>query len=100
MTSRASSFSLKTIYSYRPPDWAARLNKCPQHRLKVQARVQVQLPFTVATLLQIAQIPTPIHKWSLPGVSEGFDVYIKRDDLTGAALSGNKVLCSMLGALN
>ena len=90
MTSKASSFSLKTIYSYRPPDWAARLNKCPQHRLKVQPRSTILL-LLLYLILQIAQIPTPIHKWSLPGVSEGFDVSIKRDDLTGAALSGNKV---------
>ena len=42
-------------------------------------------------LNQVAQLPTPIHKWSLPGVKDKFEVFIKRDDLTGAALSGNKV---------
>ena len=41
--------------------------------------------------VQIAQIPTAIHKWNLPGVAGGFEVSIKRDDITGAALSGNKV---------
>lgn len=36
--------------------------------------------------------PTPIHQWRLPGgVPDGFEVLIKRDDLTGAALTGNKV---------
>lgn len=35
--------------------------------------------------------PTPIHRWHLPGVPEGVEVYIKRDDLTGNQLSGNKV---------
>ena len=40
---------------------------------------------------QLAQLPTPIHNWVLPGVADGFEVYIKRDDLTGSDLSGNKV---------
>ena len=35
--------------------------------------------------------PTPIHKWSLPGVPSGFQVSVKRDDLTGSTLTGNKV---------
>ena len=35
--------------------------------------------------------PTPVHRWHLPGVPEGCEVYVKRDDLTGAQLSGNKV---------
>eukprot|EP00731_Ephydatia_muelleri_P025519 Em0017g602a len=34
--------------------------------------------------------PTPIHKWELPGIPSGFDVHIKRDDMTGCYLSGNK----------
>ena len=40
---------------------------------------------------QLANLDTPIHKWTLPGVPEGVDVYIKRDDMTGSTLSGNKV---------
>ena len=40
---------------------------------------------------QLAQLPTPIHRWSPPGLPEGFDLFIKRDDLTGSTLSGNKV---------
>ena len=35
--------------------------------------------------------PTPIHKWALPGVPSGFQVSVKRDDLTGSTLTGNKV---------
>ena len=35
--------------------------------------------------------PTPIHKWELPGVPSGFEVFVKRDDMTGSTLSGNKV---------
>jgi len=35
--------------------------------------------------------PTPIHHWDLPGVPAGFQVWVKRDDMTGSTLSGNKV---------
>ena len=45
---------------------------------------------------QLAQIPTPIHRWSLLGLPEEFELYIKRDDLTGAALSGNKVIITLV----
>jgi len=41
--------------------------------------------------IPLARRPTPLH--ALPRLSAelGVDVYVKRDDLTGAALSGNKV---------
>jgi len=42
-------------------------------------------------LLQLSNLGTPIHAWQLPGVPEGFSIHIKRDDLTGTELSGNKV---------
>ena len=42
-------------------------------------------------LLQLAQRPTPIHPWRLPEVPNGFQVSIKRDDMTGSTLGGNKV---------
>lgn len=35
--------------------------------------------------------PTPIQTWTLPDVPDGYDVYIKRDDMTGSTLGGNKV---------
>ncbi|DBA68980.1 TPA: hypothetical protein ACH3X2_013152 [Trebouxia sp. C0005] len=35
--------------------------------------------------------PTPIHRWHPPGVPHGVEMYIKRDDLSGMQLSGNKV---------
>ena len=41
--------------------------------------------------LQLANTPTPIHYWNLPGLPEGVDVYIKREDMTGSTLTGNKV---------
>ncbi|KAF8389643.1 hypothetical protein HHK36_024162 [Tetracentron sinense] len=37
------------------------------------------------------RLPTPIHKWNLPGLPANTEVYIKRDDLSGVQLSGNKV---------
>jgi D-cysteine desulfhydrase family pyridoxal phosphate-dependent enzyme len=41
-------------------------------------------------VIGLAHIPTPVH--ALPGVSRelGLDVCVKRDDLTGLALGGNK----------
>ena len=41
---------------------------------------------------QLAQPNTPIHKWNLPGIPSGVEVFIKRDDMTGSTLSGNKVM--------
>lgn len=35
--------------------------------------------------------PTPLHKWHPPGVPAEVEMYIKRDDLSGMQLSGNKV---------
>ncbi|XP_003383708.1 PREDICTED: bifunctional D-cysteine desulfhydrase/1-aminocyclopropane-1-carboxylate deaminase, mitochondrial-like [Amphimedon queenslandica] len=58
---------------YTPPDWAKGLAVIPKTRIK------------------LAQLPTPIHSWSVPGLPDGFQLYIKRDDLTGSTLSGNKV---------
>ncbi|PIK48546.1 hypothetical protein BSL78_14571, partial [Apostichopus japonicus] len=34
---------------------------------------------------------TPILKWFLPQIPSDFEIYIKRDDLTGGAISGHKV---------
>ena len=36
-------------------------------------------------------LPTPVHRFAPPGLPEGVDMWIKRDDLTGMQLSGNKV---------
>ena len=58
---------------YETPDWAAKL-ATPEH-----GRVRLGL------------FPTPIHKWALPRLPPNVEVYIKRDDLSGMQLSGNKV---------
>lgn len=34
---------------------------------------------------------TPIQKFRLPGLPEEFEVFVKRDDMTGSTLSGNKI---------
>lgn len=39
----------------------------------------------------IARLPTPIHKLTYVSAQLGVDVYVKRDDLTGFQLSGNKI---------
>lgn len=36
-------------------------------------------------------LKTPIHTWPLPRLPGGVELWIKRDDLTGCQLSGNKV---------
>ncbi|MCC6728656.1 MAG: pyridoxal-phosphate dependent enzyme [Chthonomonadales bacterium] len=41
--------------------------------------------------LQLAALPTPLHRLERLSASAGADVWAKRDDLTGYALGGNKV---------
>ncbi|XP_072022925.1 uncharacterized protein [Amphiura filiformis] len=61
------------LVPYVPPEWASHLKDIPQYRV------------------QLANHDTPIHRWYLPGVPDGYEVYIKREDMSGADLSGNKV---------
>lgn len=58
---------------FNAPAWCHRLTHIPQHFVK------------------LGNLNTPINEWSLPGVPSKFKVHIKRDDLTGSTLSGNKV---------
>ncbi|XP_044347656.1 putative D-cysteine desulfhydrase 1, mitochondrial [Triticum aestivum] len=69
--SQISSFLSKRVYT--PPPWASDLSVIPSHNYT------------------LGQFPTPIHKWNLPNLPKGTEVWIKRDDLTGMELSGNKV---------
>ena len=42
--------------------------------------------------ISLAHLPTPIHKLDkLTALLDGPEIYVKRDDLTGSGLSGNKV---------
>ncbi|XP_024531771.1 putative D-cysteine desulfhydrase 1, mitochondrial [Selaginella moellendorffii] len=59
--------------AFSPPDWAKHLNPAP------------------SSIYSLAQLPSPIHRWDLPNLPADTQVWIKRDDLTGMQLSGNKV---------
>ncbi|KAF6148828.1 hypothetical protein GIB67_014199 [Kingdonia uniflora] len=71
-SSREKGEGFLAMRPYYPPKWALHLNPIPSH------------------FISLAQVPTPIHKWNLPGLPPNTEVYIKRDDLTGVQLSGNK----------
>ncbi|XP_071162953.1 uncharacterized protein [Mytilus edulis] len=58
---------------FSPPNWCNRLSHIPKY------------------FVRLGNMNTPIHEWRLPNVPSGFKVYIKRDDMTGSTLSGNKV---------
>ncbi|KAL1568347.1 Deoxycytidine monophosphate (dCMP) deaminase [Salvia divinorum] len=66
-------FEFLTKKPYTPPSWAAHLTPTPSH------------------LFSLGHFPTPIHKWNLPNLPKNTQVYVKRDDLSGMQLSGNKV---------
>lgn len=40
---------------------------------------------------RLGMLPTPIHRWAVPGVPPSVKLWIKRDDLSGMQMSGNKV---------
>ena len=41
--------------------------------------------------IDLARLPTPVQPLRRLGRELGVELYVKRDDLTGAALSGNKI---------
>ncbi|KAA8542911.1 hypothetical protein F0562_024054 [Nyssa sinensis] len=59
--------------SYDRPSWASHLSPIPSH------------------VFSLGHLPTPIHKWNLPNLPKNTEVWLKRDDLSGMQLSGNKV---------
>ncbi|MEM1009433.1 MAG: pyridoxal-phosphate dependent enzyme [Myxococcota bacterium] len=61
------------ICTYTPPSWAESLTNRPQH------------------IFPLALCPTPLHSWTLPFFQGAQTFWLKRDDCTGSALSGNKV---------
>ena len=42
-------------------------------------------------MIPLAQRPTPLHRLHRLSAAVGAEIYVKRDDLTGFGLSGNKV---------
>ncbi|XVF50376.1 hypothetical protein PTKIN_Ptkin04bG0094500 [Pterospermum kingtungense] len=67
------SFDFLSKKSYSPPSWASHLKPIPSH------------------VFSLGHLPTPIHKWNLPNLPPNTEVWLKRDDLSGMQLSGNKV---------
>lgn len=68
-----SAFTFLTKKTYQTPSWASHLSPIPTH------------------VYSLGHFPTPIHKWNLPNLPQNTEVWIKRDDLSGMQLSGNKV---------
>ncbi|XP_047334546.1 putative D-cysteine desulfhydrase 1, mitochondrial [Impatiens glandulifera] len=66
-------FTFLTCKPYTPPSWASHLRPTPSQ------------------IFSLGHFPTPIHKWNLPNLPKGTEVWLKRDDLSGMQLSGNKV---------
>ena len=69
---------MQNLLRYTPPSWASQLRSIPQYYVK------------------LAQRSTPINQWNLQSAFpdrkiSNFQIYIKRDDMTGSVLSGNKV---------
>ncbi|KAL5545189.1 hypothetical protein UlMin_008973 [Ulmus minor] len=69
----AGGYGFLTKKPYSPPPWASHLNPLPSH------------------VFSLGHLPTPIHKWNLPNLPNNTQVWLKRDDLSGMQLSGNKV---------
>ncbi|KAG5617686.1 hypothetical protein H5410_017510 [Solanum commersonii] len=68
-----SPFQFLTKKPYVPPPWALHLSLIPSHTFS------------------LGHFPTPIHKWNLPNLPKNTEVWLKRDDMSGMQLSGNKV---------
>lgn len=69
----ANPFGFLSQQSYDPPPWGSHLSPIPSHTFS------------------LGHLPTPIHKWNLPNLPLNTEVWLKRDDLSGMQLSGNKV---------
>ncbi|XP_010276234.1 PREDICTED: putative D-cysteine desulfhydrase 1, mitochondrial isoform X2 [Nelumbo nucifera] len=67
------NFGFLSRKPYVPPEWASHLSPIPSH------------------VFSLGHFPTPVHKWNLPNLPKNTEVWLKRDDLTGMQLSGNKV---------
>ncbi|KAK9831510.1 hypothetical protein WJX81_004069 [Elliptochloris bilobata] len=65
--------ALHELETYTPPPWVPSALKVPEKRFA------------------LGLLPTPAHRWAPRGVPEGCEMWIKRDDLSGMQLSGNKV---------
>ncbi|XP_049349250.1 putative D-cysteine desulfhydrase 1, mitochondrial isoform X3 [Solanum verrucosum] len=73
MEDSGSPFQFLTKKPYEPPSWASHHYPIPSHTFS------------------LGHFPTPIHKWNLPNLPKNTEVWLKRDDMSGMQLSGNKV---------
>jgi len=67
------SNELYKLSKYTPPAWASKLTFKPEHRVR------------------LAMLPTPMSKWNVPMKPPKLNLFVKRDDMTGNATSGNKI---------
>ena len=84
---------------YVPPSWASKLTtvEAVPHSWRILLKFTcVQVP---EERIALGLLPTPIHRWRLPNVPSDLDVWIKRDDMSGNELSGNKVPAALYGML-
>lgn len=92
------------LAAFTAPKWASSLPRPPTSTLKVCHELMQAAPLKIRILsrvfifffFQAAVLPTPLHEWRLGELKHlappsQFALGIKRDDLTGAELSGNKV---------
>ncbi|XP_011666977.2 bifunctional D-cysteine desulfhydrase/1-aminocyclopropane-1-carboxylate deaminase, mitochondrial [Strongylocentrotus purpuratus] len=63
------------LVPYEAPSWTSTINKdmIPKYTIK------------------LGTLNTPIQRWRLPDIPDDFEVFVKRDDMTGSVLTGNKV---------
>ncbi|KAH9610038.1 hypothetical protein KSS87_012258 [Heliosperma pusillum] len=72
-TMSTTGFSFLEKRDYVAPPWASHLSPIPSH------------------IYSLGHLPTPIHRWHLPNLPPNTQLWLKRDDLSGMQLSGNKV---------
>ena len=122
MSATGSQAQYGQLQPYEPPPWASNLKVVPKTRIPVSWSALMRVrpapslrcmqsisrsatpAFTlliINTSPQLCMAPTPVHRWRLPGLPGPFSVWVKRDDLTGSTLSGNKARpCHVLQAVH
>ena len=82
------------LQKYEPPNWSKSLAYQPESYAQVGFAVAlfVMINFSLMIHTQLCVRPTPIHRWDVPGLPKEFQLFIKRDDMTGSTLGGNKVM--------
>ncbi|MFZ7125106.1 MAG: D-cysteine desulfhydrase family protein [Desulfobacterales bacterium] len=58
---------------------------------RAQASLTARIDGAAPPRLELAHCPTPLQRMSRIGRELGVDLWVKRDDLTGSELSGNKI---------